>query len=155
MVRFTSFRIACWGIALASTVAMSAGLAMAQAQVPPPRPADQPIPGMLEGSVQKIDPAAGTVQVSWGPWGRSGVLGRTLEVTGDTKIQVEGRQGTLADVREGATVKASYESFEGKTIAKEIEVMPAEAADAGQPPAKSLPAEGGEKTGAQPPTKTQ
>ena len=154
MVCFTSFRIACWGIALAFTVAMSAGLAMAQAQVPPPRPADQPIPGMLEGSVQKIDPAAGTVQVSWGPWGPSGVLGRTLEVTGDTKIQVEGRQGTLADVREGATVKASYESFEGKTVAKEIEVMPAEPA-AGQPPAKSLPAEGGEKTGAQPPTKTQ
>jgi hypothetical protein len=106
---------------------------------------------MFEGSVQKIDPATGTVQVSWGP---SGVLGRTLEVTGDTKIQVEGRQGTLADVREGAKVKASYESFEGKSVAKEIEVMAAEA-DPGQPPVKSLPAEGGEKTGAQPPTKTQ
>jgi hypothetical protein len=106
---------------------------------------------MFEGSVQKIDPAVGTVQVSWGP---SGVLGRTLEVTGDTKIQVEGRQGTLADVREGAKVKASYESFEGKTVAKEIEVIAAEA-DPGQPPAKSLPAEGGEKTGVQPPTKTQ
>jgi hypothetical protein len=151
MVRFASFRIACWGFVLALTVAMSAGSAIAQAQVPPPRPADQPIPGMLEGSVKKIDPAAGTVQVGWGP---SGALGRTLEVTGDTKIQVEGHQGTLADVREGAQVKASYEIFEGKTVAKQIEVMAAEA-DAGQPPAKSLPAEGDEKTGAQPPTKTQ
>jgi Cu/Ag efflux protein CusF len=151
MMCFASSRIACWGIVLALTVAMSTGSAMAQAQVPPPRPADQPIAGMFEGSVQKIDPAAGTVQVGWGP---SGALGRTLEVTGDTKIQVEGRQGTLADVREGAKVKASYESFEGKNVAKEIEVMAAEA-DAGQPPVKRLPAEGGEKTGAQPPTKTQ
>src|SRR4030095_11734819 len=143
MVRFASSRIACWGIALSLTVAMSAGSAMAQAQVPPPRPADPPILGMFERSGKKIDHAAGTGQVSWGP---SGVLGRTLEVTGDTKIQVEGRQGALADVREGAKVKASYESFEGKTVAKEIEVIAAEA-DLGQPPAKSLPAEGGEKSG--------
>ena len=151
MVYFASPRIACWGIVLALTVGMSAGSTLAQTQVLPPRPADQPMLGMLEGSVKKIDPAAGTVQVSWGP---SGGLGRTLEVTGDTKIQVEGRQGTLADVREGAKVKASYESFEGKNVAKEIEVMAAEA-DTGQPPVKRLPAEGGEKTGAQPPTKTQ
>jgi len=151
MMRFASSRIACWGIVLALTVGMSAESAMAQAQVLPPRPADQPMPGTLEGSVTKIDPAAGTVQVFWGP---SGVFGRTLEVTGDTKIQVEGRQGTLADIREGAKIQASYESFEGKDVAKQIEVIAGEAR-AGEPPAKSLPAEGGEKTGGQPPTKTQ
>ena len=147
MLRFASSQIACWGIVLALTVGMSDGSTMvAQTLVPPPRPADQPMPGMLEGSVKKIDPAAGTVQVTWGP---ANVFGKTLEVTPDTKIQIEGgRPGTLGDVQEGATVKASYESFEGKTVAKQIEVIVPEAT-------KSLPAEEDEKTGAQPPAKTQ
>ena len=144
MVHFTRSRYLSLGVVLALTLAMSAGPAMAQAQVPPPRPAEPPTAGMLEGSVKKIDPAARTVQVSWGPFG---LLGRTLEVTSDTQIQVEGRQGTLADVREGAKVKAAYETREGKNVAKQIEVMPAEAVEkpgagdklpgAGQPPAKT------------------
>ncbi|HEV8458234.1 MAG TPA: hypothetical protein VGR44_08060 [Methylomirabilota bacterium] len=76
----------------------------------------------LEGKVRKVDPGARTVQVSSG---LLGLFGRTLEVTSDTQIQVEGKQATLADIHEGAKVKASYETREGKNIATRLEVMPA------------------------------
>jgi len=127
-------------IAVASSLAVAAGSAMAQAQQAPPRlpgaatapaeiPAEKaPTMGMLEGAVTKVDPAAGTVQVASGPFG---IVGRTLEVTSDTQIQVEGRQGSLADVREGAKVKASYESRGGKNLATQIEVMPAQGSQKG------------------------
>jgi len=123
-------------MAFALSLAIAAGPAMAQAQQTPPpsapaspsspssrTPAEKPSEpkmGTLEGSVKKVDPAAGTVQVSSGPFG---ILGRTLEVTNDTQIQVQGRQGTLADLREGTKVKASYESRDGKNVAKQIDVM--------------------------------
>src|SRR5207247_11357967 len=91
---------------------------------PSERPTEKvPTMGMLEGAVKKVDPAAGTVQVSSGPFG---ILGRTLEVTTDTQIQVEGRQGSLTDLREGAKVKAAYESRDGKNVATQIEVRPAQ-----------------------------
>jgi len=77
---------------------------------------------MLEGAVKKVDPGAGTVQISSG---LLGIFGRTLEVNSSTQIQVEGRQGSLADLQEGAKIKASYESREGKNVATRIEVMPA------------------------------
>jgi len=145
-------------VAVVLSLAVAAGPAMAQAQqsapsmpggaMPAPpadRPADKaptpaektPTIGTLQGAVKKVDPAGGTVQVSSGPFG---ILGRTLEVTHDTQIQVEGRQGTLADLREGAKVKASYETREGKNIAMQIEVMPAQAGEksgAAQTPGKS------------------
>jgi hypothetical protein len=78
---------------------------------------------MLEGSVKKVDPAAGTLQVAAGPLG---ILGRTLEVDSNTQIQVEGREGTLADLQEGTKVKAAYETREGKSVATRIEVVPAQ-----------------------------
>jgi len=93
-------------------------------KAPSDSPATMPAPGrttgMLEGSVKSVDPGAGTLQVSSGPLG---MFGRTLEVNTDTQIQVEGRQGTLADLQEGSKIKASYESREGKTVATRIEVM--------------------------------
>ena len=80
-----------------------------------------PVMGLLEGKVKKVDLTAGTVQVSTGLFG---IFGRTLAVSPDTQVQIEGRQGTLADVSEGAQVKASYELREGKNIATRIELMP-------------------------------
>ncbi len=73
----------------------------------------------LEGTVKKVDPGARTLQVSSG---LLGLFGRTLEVTSDTHIQVEGKQATLADIHEGSKVKASYETREGKNIATRLEV---------------------------------
>jgi len=122
-------------VVIALSLAIAAGPVMAQTQQSPPlpggstpspseRPTEKaPTMGMLEGAVKKVDPAAGTLQVSSGPFG---ILGRTLEVTTDTQIQVEGRQGSLTDLREGAKVKAAYESRNGKNVATQIEVMPAQ-----------------------------
>jgi hypothetical protein len=115
-------------------VGVAAGPALAQIpmQAPPPtappvgKPsAEQTTTGLLEGAVKEVNPGAGTLQVSTGPFG---MFWKTLEVTGDTRIQVEGRQAALADIREGAMVKASYETRETKNVATKIEVTaPAQA----------------------------
>ncbi len=92
---------------------------------PAEKPAmDKPATGIVEGSVKKVDAATKSVQVSAG---LLGLAGRTLEVDEQTQIQVDGRQGSLADLREGDKVKASYESRDGKNLATRIEVMPAAA----------------------------
>jgi Cu/Ag efflux protein CusF len=118
-------------LAIALCLAIIGGVATAQAQQP-----RQPLgssgasaekPPMekamtIEGSVKKVDPATKSVQIS------SGLLnlaGRTLEVTEETQIQFDGRPGSLADLREGSKVKASYESRDGKNLATRIEAMPA------------------------------
>src|SRR5215470_13436747 len=127
MVRFAKSRFVCLGVFMMVSLAIMAGTAMAQAQQPaaPVRgaaPTEKMSVGMLEGSVKAVDPGTGTIHVSWGPLG---ILGKTLEVTDETRIQLEGRQATLADIHEGAKVKASYESHEGKNVATQIDVTPA------------------------------
>ena len=90
---------------------VAAGSVWAQVQRPMPTPTPPiapalPAAGSLEGEVKKVDLTEGTVRVATG-W--FGLLRRTLSVTSDTQVQVDGRQGTLMDVSEGAQVKASYE----------------------------------------------
>jgi len=68
-----------------------------------------------------VDLTEGTVRVATG-W--FGLLRRTLSVTSDTQVQVEGRKGSLMDVSEGAQVKASYEMRDGKNVATHIDVTP-------------------------------
>ncbi len=120
-------------LALATAiVTLVVGPVTAQTQRPQVAP---PVPGEpaaaapekatkeVQGTVKKVDPAAKSVQVSSGP---VGVLGATLNVTDETKISVQGKEGSIADIREGAKVKASYETRDGKNMAKSIEVMAAE-----------------------------
>lgn len=119
--------------AVAALLTLVIAPAMAQQQ-PSPAPA-RPAPGApvipapqettkeVEGTVKKVDPGTKSVQVSSG---LLGLFGATLELTDETRIQVEGKQGSLADIREGAKVKASYETRDGKNVAKAIEVLPAE-----------------------------
>ena len=96
-----------------------------------------------------MDPATKSVQVSSG---LLGIFGATLEVTDETKINVQGKDGSLADIREGARVKASYESRDGKNVAKSIDVMAAEE----KPQAAPRPAApGAPAPGATPPSATQ
>ena len=78
-------------------------------------------PKAVEGMVKRVDHVEGTVKVSTG---RLGLFGHTLEITGDTEIQVGTRRGGVGDIREGATVKAAYETQDGKDIATRIEVIP-------------------------------
>lgn len=130
------------GLATSIALGLALGTFPAAAQVPA-SPADSPTavpaPGnptdsaemiersekaeILEGSVRKVDPLAGTLQVIAGPLG---IMSRTLEVGADTQIAVNGRQGTLADLQEGTKVKAAYESRDGKDVATRIEVVPAQ-----------------------------
>ena len=57
-------------------------------------------------------------------------------------------------IREGAKVKASYESRDGKNVAKSIDVMAAEDKDKSAAPARPA-APGSSSTGATPPSATQ
>lgn len=103
----------------------------AWAQVPPPttptptprstemsRPATV---GMVEGTVKKVDPATGMLRVSSGLFG---LFAKSLQVGPDTQVTVDGRESSLAAIREGTKVKASYEQRNGQTIATRIEALP-------------------------------
>jgi hypothetical protein len=131
------------GIALA--LGLAAGPVWTDAQTPAPgttpppgtaAPADRTPPrapaermdkkielSQVEGKVKKVDPAENKIQVGSGLFG---MLGRTVSVTSDTDILVDGRKATLADIREGAQAKVSYESRDGRNVARSIEVLPAE-----------------------------
>jgi hypothetical protein len=108
-------------------VLIAAGSAWAQVQKPMPAPPIAPTQpaapavGELEGKVKKVDLTDGTVRVATG-W--FGLVRRTLSVTGETQVQVDGRKATLMDVSEGAEVKASYEVRDGKNVATRIDVTP-------------------------------
>ncbi len=101
-------------IAVMLTVATGPGWVQAQIGAPPAAPASA-LPGSLEGTVKKVDASTAS--------GLFGLFPRTLEVTGETQVQVEGRQGTLMDVHEGAKVKAAYELRQGKNVATRLEVL--------------------------------
>jgi Cu/Ag efflux protein CusF len=116
-------------VAVMLTVGAGPGWLQAQMPASPAAPAS-PIPASLEGTVKKVDATTSTVRVSSGLFG---LFPRTLEVTGDTQLQIEGRQATLTEVQEGAKVKASYEVRNGKNIATRLEVM-------APPPPKAPPA---------------
>lgn len=111
------------GVVLALT--LGAGPVLAQMSPPQSAPSEstpqRPSVSSVEGTVKKVDPTSGRVQISSGLFG---MFGRTLEVRPDTQIQVEGRQSSLADIREGDRVKAAYEVREGQSIAKSIDVLP-------------------------------
>jgi Cu/Ag efflux protein CusF len=89
----------------AAIVTLVVGPVTAQTQAPykaPPVPGAPPVPAEtiakdVEGTVKKVDPAAKSVQISSGPLG---VLGATMAVTDETKITVQGKQGSIADLRE-------------------------------------------------------
>jgi Cu/Ag efflux protein CusF len=117
--------------AAAAILTLVVGSVTAQTQAPsaaPPVPGAPPVPAetimkKVEGTVKKVDPAAKSVQISSG---LLGLLGATMEVTDETKINVQGKEGSITDIREGAKVRASYESRGGKNVVTSIEVMAAE-----------------------------
>lgn len=117
------------------TVVLAAGLLMLSsppgfAQVPaqPLQPTLQPspprldrlvrAPGMIEGTLTRVDGRTESVDVSI----FLGLLGKTLEVVPGTLIQVNGREARFADLQEGAKVKAFYEERGAKLVATRLEV---------------------------------
>ena len=128
-------------LAMSIALGLTLGALPAAAQTPKTpmeSPSSQPAPGypkgateptdrsgkvdVVEGSVKKVDPGAGTLQLKSGPLG---IISRTIEVGAGTQISVDGHQGTLADLQEGTKVKAAYESRDGRNVAMRIEVLPA------------------------------
>ena len=125
---------------------MAAAVLLAVAIAPPQVQAQQSMPGVegspaapeasIEGTVKKVTPEARTLEVSTGALG---LWGKTLEVTDGTQIQAEGRRATLEDIREGAKVKASYETRVGTSFATRIDLPP-------MPEPKEAPGQAGPKT---------
>ena len=78
-------------------------------------------PGVIEGTLTRVDGRTESVDVSI----FLGLLGKTLEISRDTLIQVNGREARFADLQEGAKVKAFYEERGAKLVATRIEVLTA------------------------------
>jgi DNA-binding response OmpR family regulator len=66
-----------------------------------------------EGMIQSVDAAGMQIVLS---------DGTTLVCDDSTNIMVEGKEGKLEDLKEGAKVKASYEEKDGKNVAATLEV---------------------------------
>jgi hypothetical protein len=75
--------------------------------------------GLIEGKLTRVDGRSGSVDVSIGLFG---LLGKTLEVSRDTLIEVNGRQAQFADLAEGAKVKAYYQERGARLVATRLEV---------------------------------
>ncbi|MGH7266368.1 MAG: hypothetical protein ACREMB_16200 [Candidatus Rokuibacteriota bacterium] len=117
-----------WPIALSAAllVAVVGGAVVAQTPSQPASPAPPPPvePERLievDGAVQAIDRQVEWVRVSGGATGRPTT---TLQFTDATQVVVEGRPGSLEDVREGDRVKAAYEDRHGIRLAHRVEVLP-------------------------------
>jgi Cu/Ag efflux protein CusF len=67
----------------------------------------------MEGKIQSIDPANKELALD---------TGAKLVWDETTKITVEGKEGQLEDLKEGAKVKAGYEEKDGKNVATMLEV---------------------------------
>jgi hypothetical protein len=102
----------------------------------------------LTGTVRQVDEESSALRVS------GGVLGlgdTTLQVTDHTRIQVEGREGALTDLREGTRIRASYEDRQGINVARSIEVTPSEQQETPRSPGGSTPSgPAGQTSGARP-----
>jgi len=115
--------------AISGTIVITAMLALgvwatsAQSQqMPGPgNPSNAWTIGLVEGTVKSVDPATGTVQISTG---LLGLFGKTLRLSEDTEVQIDGRLRSLTEIREGARVKVAYEVRDGKNVATHIELTP-------------------------------
>lgn len=106
-------------VAMAVLAGAMVGPAGAPAQqILPASPAD----ASVEGVVKKVHPDLGTVEVTTGA--SSGLWVKSLAITGDTQIQIEGRKASLEDIPEGSKIKASYDTRAGKSFAVSIDVLP-------------------------------
>jgi len=71
--------------------------------------------------------AAGSASVSSGSLSISSDMGgaaRTLQVVPETIITVDGREGRIADIKEGEQIRASFNEQDGRNVAVKIEAGP-------------------------------
>jgi Cu/Ag efflux protein CusF len=67
----------------------------------------------MEGTIQAIDTGSKELALD---------NGSKIVWDDSTTVTVEGQQGKLEDLKEGAKVKASYEEKDGKNVADKLEV---------------------------------
>jgi Cu/Ag efflux protein CusF len=67
----------------------------------------------MEGTIQAIDTGSKELALD---------NGSKIVWDDSTTVTVEGQQGKLEDLKEGAKVKASYEEKDGKNVAGKLEV---------------------------------
>ena len=75
--------------------------------------------GSVEGTVNKVNVATGTIEISTGPFG---LLGKTLQLSEDTLVKVGDREASLTEILEGSKVTAYYETREH--VATYIDLVP-------------------------------
>jgi Cu/Ag efflux protein CusF len=112
-------------VAVACVLALVLGVDRALAQFPAPPSSDtRRAPASTvnsdEGTVKRVDPASGRVEIATGLFGS---FARTLAVTPGTEILVEGQPSDLSGIREGARVRAWYDVREGESVARSINVV--------------------------------
>jgi hypothetical protein len=93
--------------------------------------------GEIVGRVAKVEP--GVILLSSEPSG-SGVV--PLVVTKDTRIMVGTIEGWLNDIRPGGQIKVAYDLYDGKRLARSVEVLVEQGARrpaAVEPPPKAAP----------------
>ncbi|HJR00229.1 MAG TPA: hypothetical protein VKA83_01235, partial [Methylomirabilota bacterium] len=97
----------------------------------------RPPDGEIIGRVAKIEP--GAILVSPDVPG-SGMV--PVVVTKDTRVTVGTTDGWVNDVRPGGQIKVAYDLYEGRRLARSVEVLPEQGARRPapvEPPAKASP----------------
>jgi hypothetical protein len=95
----------------------------------PSDPADYAVPrhaqpdGETVGWVSKVE--SSTIYVNSGPFG-GGVV--PLVVTRNTRVTVGSKEGWFEDIRPGGQVKVAYDMFEGRRMARAVEILVEEGA---------------------------
>jgi hypothetical protein len=113
--RLLTFAIAAGGFALlAALVFMGTSDPADYAPVPSHVQPD----GETVGWVSKVE--ANTIHVNSGPFG-GGVV--ALVVSRNTRITVGSKDGWFEDIRPGGQVKAAYDMFEGRRMARSVEIL--------------------------------
>ena len=73
----------------------------------------------LRGTVQTVDRETRTLRISHDV---GNAPDTTLLMADDTQVQVQGRPGSLADIRRGTRIRASYQDRYGLNLARSIEI---------------------------------
>ncbi len=77
--------------------------------------------GSVEGTVNKVNVATGTIEISTGPLG---LLGKARQLSEDTLVKIGDREASLTEISEGSKVTAYYETRDRKHIATYIDLVP-------------------------------
>jgi hypothetical protein len=73
----------------------------------------------LRGTVQTVDRETKALRIAHPP---ADMPDTSLQMTDDTRVQFEGRPGSLADIQRGTRIRAWYQDRYGINVARHIEI---------------------------------